>query len=441
MIDISKISNIKNPILPSTSENLVKHLNEENKWGIILNNQTFDTINNNISILKNFTMEIINNMNQFITINSLNDILNFGDKNKKFNFLTKQLQINGEDIDFVLKKDLQDINKIAYTNIENEFTENINTLKSYKINNKTVLNENNDNIDVGNNSKILNILTKDNKFKVNNEYFKMDEFIENNVEENKLIMFKFNIPISKLNIINQEEYLIKTYAKIENGLTIYTSNSILNYDLYIIRVFEVRKNDSLIFFSEGLKKLEDILFKNVKSENRTKYKGLKYNFTIFDNNKNNIYTDNSKIFILNPPFELPVNESKFVKNFKSYKNPLSINYNFKSLCMREGFEGFGNLECDSTILNIIFYNSYDKGQFNEIPDNVCNNTSIHIEMKTVFFKEQNQRDVNKNKNIFSVISENINGDNIVANLSILFDNFKYLFSENNEYFNFNLYNS
>ena len=62
-------------------------------------------------------------------------------------------------------------------------------------------------------------------------------------------------------------------------------------------------------------------------------------------------------------------------------------------------------------------------------------------MKTVFFKEQNQGDVNKNKNIFSVISENINGDNIVANLSILFDNFKYLFSENNEYFNFNLYNS
>ena len=353
MIDISKISNIKNPILPSTSENLVKHLNEENKWGIILNNQTFDTINNNISILKNFTMEIINNMNQFITINSLNDILNFGNKNKKFNFLTKQLQINGEDIDFVLKKDLQDINKIAYTNIENEFTENINTLKSYKINNKTVLNENNDNIDVGNNSKILNILTKDNKFKVNNEYFKMDEFIENNVEENKLIMFKFNIPISKLNIINQEESLIKTYAKIENGLTIYTSNSILNYDLYIIRVFEIRKNDSLIFFSEGLKKLEDILFKNVKSENRTKYKGLKYNFTIFDNNKNNIYIDNSKIFILNPPFELPANESKFVKNFKSYKNPLSINYNFKSLCMREGFEGFGNLECNSTNLNFI----------------------------------------------------------------------------------------
>lgn len=439
MIDISKIGNIKNPILPNTSENLAGYLNEENKWGIILNNQTFDTLNNNIFILKNYTMEIINNINQFITVNNLNDTLNFGDKNKKLNFLTKQLQINGEDIDFVLKKDLRDINKIAYTDIENEFTENINTLKSYKINNKTVLNENNDNIDVGNNSKILNILTKDNKFKVNNEYFKMDEFIENNIEENKLIMFKFNIPISKLNIINQEESLIKTYAKIENGLTIYTNNSILNYDLYIIRIFEVNKNDSLIFFSEGLKKLEDILFKNIKSENKTKYKGLKYNFTMFDNNKNNIYTENSKVFMLNPPFELPVNESVFVKNFKSYKNPLSIDYNFKSLFMGEGFEGFGNLECYFTNLNIIFYNSYDKGQFNEIPDNVCNNISIRIEVRTTFFKGQN--DVNKNKNIFSFITGNIREDNIIANLSILFDNFKYIFSENNEYFNFNLYNS
>ena len=63
-IDLTNLNKIDTDlVLPSTSDNLTMQYAQENKWGSLLNNQTFKTINNNIKFLKNNLIEIINTVN------------------------------------------------------------------------------------------------------------------------------------------------------------------------------------------------------------------------------------------------------------------------------------------------------------------------------------------------------------------------------------------
>ena len=58
-IDINKINKIDTDLVtPTVNENLIE--NERDKWGAILNEQTFKTLNNNIKILKETILEIVN---------------------------------------------------------------------------------------------------------------------------------------------------------------------------------------------------------------------------------------------------------------------------------------------------------------------------------------------------------------------------------------------
>lgn len=78
-IDLTNLNKVDTElVLPSTSENTSLQKLQENKWGSILNNQTFNTLNNNIKLLKNSlveTINILNNENIFAK-NKLIEILN-----------------------------------------------------------------------------------------------------------------------------------------------------------------------------------------------------------------------------------------------------------------------------------------------------------------------------------------------------------------------------
>ncbi len=164
-------------VLPSTSENTNLQRLQENKWGSILNNQTFNTLNNNIKLLKNSLVETINTLNNENIvaknkyINEENDIVSLGDNTKKLNFLTTQIQVNGVDTEFLTSQNLSNISNIAYKDRENTFTFPLNT-NQYKINSNQVINDDNDNINIGNSQRKLNLQSSDGKLYLNGQEFK-----------------------------------------------------------------------------------------------------------------------------------------------------------------------------------------------------------------------------------------------------------------------------
>lgn len=178
-IDLTKLNKIDTDlIMPSTSEedvNLQKQ--QENKWGSILNNQTFNTLNNNIKLLKNSLVETINILNNENIvaknkyINEDNDVISLGDNTKKLNFLTTQIQVNGVDTELLTSDSLKTIQNIAYLNKSNNFTEPINTIQ-YNINNKSIISDDNTNINIGNNERNLNLQSSDGKLYLNGREFK-----------------------------------------------------------------------------------------------------------------------------------------------------------------------------------------------------------------------------------------------------------------------------
>ena len=61
-IDINKLDKINTELItPTVNENIIE--TERDKWGNILNEKTFKTLNNNIKFLKDIISEIINNIN------------------------------------------------------------------------------------------------------------------------------------------------------------------------------------------------------------------------------------------------------------------------------------------------------------------------------------------------------------------------------------------
>ena len=173
-IDLTNLNKVDTDlILPSTSENTSLQKLQENKWGSILNNQTFNTLNNNIKLLKNSLVETINTLNNENIlaknkyINEENDIISLGDNTKKLNFLTTQIQVNGVDTEFLTSQNLSNISNIAYKDKENTFTYPLNT-NQYNINSNQVISDDNENINIGNNQRKLNLQSSDGKLYLKN---------------------------------------------------------------------------------------------------------------------------------------------------------------------------------------------------------------------------------------------------------------------------------
>lgn len=177
-IDLTNLNKVDTDlILPSTSENTNLQRLQENKWGSILNNQTFNTLNNNVKLLKNSLVETINTLNNENIIaknkyiNDDNNVVSLGDSTKKLNFLTTQIQVNGVDTEFLTSQNLSNISNIAYKDKENTFTFPLNT-NQYNINSNQVINDDNDNINIGNSQRKLNLQSSDGKLYLNGQEFK-----------------------------------------------------------------------------------------------------------------------------------------------------------------------------------------------------------------------------------------------------------------------------
>ena len=177
-IDLTNLNKVDTDlVLPSTSENTSLQKLQENKWGSILNNQTFNTLNNNIKLLKNSLVETINTLNNENIlaknkyINEENNIISLGDNTKKLNFLTTQIQVNGVDTEFLTSQNLSNISNIAYKDKENTFVYPLNT-NQYNINSNQVIMDDFTNINIGNNQRKLNLQSSDGKLYLNGQEFK-----------------------------------------------------------------------------------------------------------------------------------------------------------------------------------------------------------------------------------------------------------------------------
>ena len=136
-MDINKIDKIDtNLVLPNIQYNLREI--ERDKWGNILNEQTFKTLNNNMKIMKEILLEIANENNvtnldsiklrlnnletdrdsiESIVDNNTNGLINVGITERKLNLKGTELEFNGNKVD---------LDNIVYSN---DLTNEINLLK------------------------------------------------------------------------------------------------------------------------------------------------------------------------------------------------------------------------------------------------------------------------------------------------------------------------
>ena len=190
-MDTNKIDKIDtNLIVPSIQENLIEI--ERDKWGNILNEQTFKTLNNNMKIMKEILLEIANENNvtnldniklrlnnletdrdsiESIVDNNTNGLINVGITERKLNLKGTELEFNGNKVDLDNIVYNNDLTNVAYTNRENTFSENINNTKVYKLKGGTVLENIDNKIKVGNISNKLDLQTTDGTFLVNGGEF------------------------------------------------------------------------------------------------------------------------------------------------------------------------------------------------------------------------------------------------------------------------------
>ena len=183
-MDTNKIDKIDtNLIVPSIQENLIEI--ERDKWGNILNEQTFKTLNNNMKVMKEILLEIANENNvtnldsiklrlnnletdrdsiESIVDNNTSGLINVGITERKLNLKGTELEFNSNKVD---------LDNVAYTNRENTFSENINNTKVYKLKGGTVLENIDNKIKIGNISNKLDLQTTDGTFLVNGEEFRL----------------------------------------------------------------------------------------------------------------------------------------------------------------------------------------------------------------------------------------------------------------------------
>ena len=190
-MDTNKIDKIDTElVLPSIQENLIEI--ERDKWGNILNEQTFKTINNNMKVMKEILLEIANENNvtnldsiklrlnnletdrdsiESIVDNNTNGLINVGITERKLNLKGTELEFNGNKIDTNNIVYNNDLTNVAYTNRKNIFNENIDNNKLYKLKGGNVLEKVDNKIKVGNISNKLDLQTTNGTFLVNGQEF------------------------------------------------------------------------------------------------------------------------------------------------------------------------------------------------------------------------------------------------------------------------------
>ena len=228
-MDINKIDKIDtNLIVPSIQENLIEI--ERDKWGNILNEQTFKTLNNNMKVMKEILLEIANENNvtnldsiklrlnnletdrdsiESIVDNNTNGLINVGINERKLNLKGTELEFNGNKIDTNNIVYNNDLTNVAYTNRENIFNENIDNNKLYKLKGGTVLENIDNKIKIGNISNKLDLQTTDGTFLVNGEEFRLSS------EEVKALLDTTDFQATET--INGTSK-IATQTEVDNGL-------------------------------------------------------------------------------------------------------------------------------------------------------------------------------------------------------------------------------
>ena len=219
-MDTNKIDKIDtNLVVPSIQENLIEI--ERDKWGNILNEQTFKTLNNNMKVMKEILLEIANENNvtnldsiklrlnnletdrdsiESIVDNNTNGLINVGITERKLNLKGTELEFNSNKVD---------LDNVAYTNRENTFSENINNTKVYKLKGGTVLENIDNKIKIGNISNKLDLQTTDGTFLVNGEEFRLSS------EEVKALLDTTDFQATET--INGTSK-IATQTEVDNGL-------------------------------------------------------------------------------------------------------------------------------------------------------------------------------------------------------------------------------
>ena len=219
-MDTNKIDKIDtNLVVPSIQENLIEI--ERDKWGNILNEQTFKTLNNNMKVMKEILLEIANENNvtnldsiklrlnnletdrdsiESIVDNNTNGLINVGIIERKLNLKGTELEFNSNKVD---------LDNVAYTNRENTFSENINNTKVYKLKGGTVLENIDNKIKIGNISNKLDLQTTDGTFLVNGEEFRLSS------EEVKALLDTTDFQATET--INGTSK-IATQTEVDNGL-------------------------------------------------------------------------------------------------------------------------------------------------------------------------------------------------------------------------------
>ena len=142
-MDTNKIDKIDtNLVVPSLQENLMEI--ERDKWGNILNEQTFKTLNNNMKIMKEILLEIANETNitdlesiklrlnnletdrdsiESLVDNNTPTEIKVGKSDRDLNLINNgNIKVNGINDLLVKKEDLKSISDVAYTNKSNTFT-------------------------------------------------------------------------------------------------------------------------------------------------------------------------------------------------------------------------------------------------------------------------------------------------------------------------------
>lgn len=312
-IDLTNLNKVDTDlVLPSTSENTSLQKLQENKWGSILNNQTFKTLNNNIKLLKDSLIETINTLNNENSvsknkyINDDNNIISLGDRTKKLNFLTTQIQVNGVDTEFLTSQSLSNISNIAYKDRDNTFTYPINT-NQYNINSNQLITDDYTNINIGNSQRKLNLKSSDGKLYLNGVEFKGGSNDSGNKTENindyiekKLYGKDVSISFRLLSLNNIDKSGINdTVFGIEDNFSdkftdfkIYSGDETFEYpSLYQKREYikdsidsgnkYVRRN-KITFYSPNFNFLNKLLFDiengNDRSTDTDKLKCIKFNF-------------------------------------------------------------------------------------------------------------------------------------------------------------------
>lgn len=369
-------------ILPSTSENTSLQKLQENKWGSILNNQTFNTLNNNIKLLKNSLVETINTLNNENIvaknkyINEDNDVVSLGDNTKKLNFLTTQIQVNGVDTEFLTSQNLSNISNIAYKDRENTFTSPLNT-NQYKINSNQVISDDNDNINIGNNQRKLNLQSSDGKLYLNGQEFKGGS--DNNGNQN----IGNNDEIS--------EYLKKSSFSYYFEETIILDISYLNIDNEKIKKTIVGSYDNKLSYAYYTARDDLYFFGVILGRGFKERYGYKKFSEYFKNNFKKLkkISDNYKIHLIVNYEEnirlTGINGKKIF--FNCIRDEYSSSYS--EILKFENFNGNSESE-DDIVQFILLHLSIDLGKDILIIDNNENNFNINNNNENVsftFFKE------------------------------------------------------